>query len=173
MAFFEPRIIGDAAFYDDFYRNWDVHTALTFKNEERADYKTSAKHIPKGAKVIDIGCGPGVFREHLPHAHYTGLDPYAAPEVDDVVVRETLEVHAEKRAGFYDVATAYHVIEHAADTVRCHAELMVKLIKAGRPADPRRAAASFGSNGNPEPSNEHTAAPRDLVEPGGVHSTRA
>ena len=107
-----------------------MHTALTYKNEERADYKTSAKHIPKGAKVIDIGCGPGVFREHLPHAHYTGLDPYAAPEVDDVVIRETLEVHAEKRAGFYDVATAYHVIEHVSDPRR-HAELMVKLLKPG------------------------------------------
>ena len=130
LVFFEPRVVGDGKFYDAYYRTWDVHNALTWQSDERADYKSSAKHIPKDAKVIDIGCGPGVFRKHLPHAHYTGLDPYAAPEVDDVVIRETLEVHAEKRAGRYDVATAFHVIEHVPDPRR-HAELMVRLLRPG------------------------------------------
>jgi SAM-dependent methyltransferase len=130
LMFFEPRIVGDGKFYDTYYAKWHVHEGLTYLSESRVDYMRSAKHIPAGAKVVDVGCGPGVFRAHLKHAHYTGLDPYAAPDVDDVVIRETLEEHANKRAGTYDAATAFHVIEHVPDPRR-HAELMVKLLKPG------------------------------------------
>ena len=77
-----------------------------------------------GARVVDVGCGPGVFRRHLAHAHFTGLDPYA--EADEAVIRETLEEHAEKRAGYYDAATAYHVIEHVPDPLR-HADAILVL----------------------------------------------
>ncbi|MGQ0671563.1 MAG: class I SAM-dependent methyltransferase [Hyphomicrobium sp.] len=130
LFYFEPRITGDGNFYDTYYSKWHVHEGLTHKYEQRVDYIRSGKHIPAGAKVVDVGCGPGVFRHHLGHAHYTGLDPYAGPDVDDVVIREQLEVHAEKRAGHYDAATAFHVIEHVPDPRR-HAELMVKLLKPG------------------------------------------
>lgn len=130
VVFFEPRIVGDGAFYDTYYRKWDVHAGLTYLWESRVDYIRSAGHIPAGANVVDVGCGPGVFGRHLPHAHYTGLDPYAAPDADKAIVRETLEVHATRRPEFYDAATAFHVIEHVPDPRR-HAELMVKLLKPG------------------------------------------
>jgi SAM-dependent methyltransferase len=130
LYFFEPRIVGDGRFYGEYYAKWDVHAGLSHMYMSRVDYIRSAGHIGKGARVIDVGCGPGVFRDHLRHAHYTGLDPYAGPDVDDVVIRETLEEHAAKRAGTYDAATAFHVIEHVPDPRR-HAELMVKLLKPG------------------------------------------
>lgn len=130
LVFFEPRIVGDGDFYETYYKKWDVHAGLNNVSNSRVDYKRSAGFIPPGARVVDVGCGPGVFRHHLPHAHYTGLDPYAGPDVDDVVIRETLEEHADKRPGFYDVASAFHVIEHVPDPRR-HAELMVRLIKPG------------------------------------------
>lgn len=130
LVFFEPRIVGDGAFYEGYYEQWDVHAQLNDSAETRVDYKRAASFIPAGAKVVDVGCGPGVFRRHLAHAHYTGLDPYAGPNVDDVVIRETLEEHAEKRAESYDAATAFHVIEHVPDPRR-HAELMVRLLRPG------------------------------------------
>lgn len=130
LVFFEPRIIGDGAFYRDYYARWDVHSLLNTTAETRVDYKTAARAIPAGAKVIDVGCGPGVFRQHLGHAHYTGLDPYAGDEVDDVVIRETLEAYAVENEGRYDVASAFHVIEHVADPLR-HAQLMAKLLRPG------------------------------------------
>jgi SAM-dependent methyltransferase len=129
LVFFEPKIVGDGAFYDTYYRKWDVHAGLTLWSESRVDYKRSARYIPAGASVVDVGCGPGVFRNHLSHAHYTGLDPYAV-DADDAVIKETLEAHATTHAGAYDVASAFHVIEHVPDPLR-HAELMVKLVKPG------------------------------------------
>jgi SAM-dependent methyltransferase len=130
LVFFEPRIVGDGKFYEGYYQKWDVHEGLTRFKESRVDYSRAAEFIPAGAHVVDVGCGPGVFRTHLPHARYTGLDPYAGPDVDDVVIRETLEEHASKRPEFYDVATAFHVIEHVPDPLR-HAEQMVRLLKPG------------------------------------------
>ena len=129
LVFFEPKVVGDGAFYDTYYRRWDVHSGLTAWSDQRVDYRTAASFIPKGSKVVDVGCGPGVFRGHLPHAHYTGLDPYAR-DADEVVIKETLEEHAAGNAGAYDVATAFHVIEHVPDPRR-HAELMVQLIRPG------------------------------------------
>jgi SAM-dependent methyltransferase len=129
LVFFEPKVVGDGKFYDEYYKRWDVHTGLTAFSEQRVDYRTAAGFIPDGARVVDVGCGPGVFRQHLPHARYTGLDPYAH-DADDVVIKETLEAHAAKNAGAYDVATAFHVIEHVPDPRR-HAELMVQLIRPG------------------------------------------
>lgn len=130
LVYFDPMVVGDAEFYGTYYDKWEVHDALTYLSDTRVDFMHTAKHVPAGAKVIDIGCGPGVFRRHVPHATYVGLDPYAGPDVDDVVIRETLEEHAEKNPGAYDVATCFHVIEHVPNPRR-HAELMAKLVKPG------------------------------------------
>ncbi|MFG1478116.1 class I SAM-dependent methyltransferase [Xanthobacter sp. V4C-4] len=130
LVYFDPMVVGDGAFYNAYYDKWEVHDALTHLSDTRVDFMHTAKHVPDGAKVIDIGCGPGVFRRHLPHASYTGLDPYAGPDVDDVVIRETLEAHAAKNPGAYDVACAFHVIEHVQDPLR-HAELMARLVRPG------------------------------------------
>jgi SAM-dependent methyltransferase len=130
LCFFEPRIVGDARFYTDCYRRWHVYEAGTLRPELRADYIRAAGYIEVGAEVLDVGCGPGVFRRHLPHAQYTGLDPYAGPDADATILRDTLAMHTARRPASYDVVTAFHVIEHVADPRR-HAELMVKLLRPG------------------------------------------
>ncbi|GLK75467.1 hypothetical protein GCM10008171_07210 [Methylopila jiangsuensis] len=130
LVFFEPRIVGDGPFYNAYYSRWDVHTGLNNRVDERADFAMAAKFVPEGATVIDVGCGPGLFRRHLPHARFVGLDPYAADDVDDAVIRETLEVHAENNPSVYDVATAFHVIEHVPDPLS-HVKRMARMLKPG------------------------------------------
>lgn len=129
LIYFHPPIVGDGKFYDEYYDRWEVHEALNYLAESRSDFKHTAGHVQPGDRVVDIGCGPGVFRHHLAHAHYTGLDPYSR-STGDFIVREMLEQHAQTHAEAYDVATAFHVIEHVADPRR-HFELMVRLVKPG------------------------------------------
>jgi SAM-dependent methyltransferase len=130
LAFFDPRIVGDGKFYGDYYRTPDVQKGLSARSGERTDYIRAAVAIPAGANVVDIGCGPGLFRRHLKHARFTGLDPFAPEDAGDAVIRETLEDHAVKNAGAYDVVTAFHVIEHVADPLS-YAARMVTLLKPG------------------------------------------
>jgi len=130
LMFFDPPIVGDADFYARFYAKWDIHKGLTEEVDRRVDFRRAARSVPEGATVIDIGCGPGLFRRHLPHARFVGLDPYAGPGADEAVIRETLERHAEANPAAYDVATAFHVIEHVSDPLG-HARLMAKLLKPG------------------------------------------
>jgi SAM-dependent methyltransferase len=72
----------------------------------------------------------GAFRAHLPHAHFTGLDPFAPDEADSAVLRETAEVHASRHAASYDVVTAFQLIEHLAEPLR-FVENMLRLLKPG------------------------------------------
>lgn len=130
LVYFHPMVIGDESFYRTYYDKWHVHEGLTKYSESRADYMETARHVRPGAKLIDVGCGPGIFRRHIPHAQYHGLDPYAETNGDPAIFRETLEHHSQTHEGVYDVATAFHVIEHVPDP-RNHAALMVRLLKPG------------------------------------------
>jgi SAM-dependent methyltransferase len=130
LMFFEPRPAGDDAFYSQFYRRVDAHAFLNAYLESRTEYVEAARHVPTGARVLDIGCGPGEFRTHLPHATFRGLDPFAPPEADASVVRETLEQHLARNAASYDVVTAFQVIEHVAEP-REFAGQMAELLKPG------------------------------------------
>jgi 2-polyprenyl-3-methyl-5-hydroxy-6-metoxy-1,4-benzoquinol methylase len=130
LMFFEPRHPGDAAFYAQFYRRADVHRYLNSFVESRTEYLEAARHVPAGALVLDVGCGPGEFRRHLAHATFRGLDPYAPADADASVIRETLEQHLAHNAGSYDVVTAFQLIEHVAEPREFAAE-MVKLLKPG------------------------------------------
>ncbi len=62
LVYFDPPIIGDHAFYESYYKKWDVHKGLRYKSDLRADYTRTASFAPDGASVIDVGCGPGAFR---------------------------------------------------------------------------------------------------------------
>lgn len=130
LVFFEPRIVGDDVFYGAYYGKRRIRAGLKSGVDQRSDYARAATFVPPSAAVIDVGCGPGMFRRHLPHAAYVGLDPYAGDDADDAVLRETLDAHVASHANRYDVATAFHVIEHVADP-KAHAARMAKLLKPG------------------------------------------
>lgn len=129
LMFFDPLIAGDGRFYADYYARQKIHLHLSRLAATRSDFLQAASHIPRGARVLDVGSGSAAFRQHLAHADYRGLDPYADHD-DPAIHRESLEDHAAGHAGEYDVVCAFHVIEHLATPLQA-ARLMARLLKPG------------------------------------------
>jgi SAM-dependent methyltransferase len=116
LAFFEPMLAGDQAFYLDLYRYSEFHRALSAAGAERIEFERIAELVQPGAKVLDVGCGEAGLKRHLPHATYTGLDPNFPPVTEELDIRnETVAEHAACHAGEYDAVCAFHVIEHVAE----------------------------------------------------------
>jgi SAM-dependent methyltransferase len=116
LAFFEPMLAGDEAFYRELHRRRDFQRVLAAPGLARPEFKHIAEIVRPGEKVLDVGCAEGGLARHLPHATYVGLDPNfstTAPRPD--VRHETVAEHAASHPGEYDVACAFHVIEHVAD----------------------------------------------------------
>ncbi|HKN30102.1 MAG TPA: class I SAM-dependent methyltransferase [Roseiarcus sp.] len=124
LYFFDPPREGDHKFYSTLsarLRSWRLFTTETVREE----YLVAAKHIPAGARVLDVGCGQGNFRQCVPQADYTGLDPhFAANAPVDGVRAETLGQHLAGRAGLYDAVCCFEVIEHVCDPKALFAEIV-------------------------------------------------
>src|SRR3954454_21015978 len=53
LAFFEPMLAGDEAFYLDLYNQGDFHQLLTAPGLARAEFKRVAELAQPGAKILD------------------------------------------------------------------------------------------------------------------------
>jgi SAM-dependent methyltransferase len=131
LAFFEPMLAGDEAFYLDLYRRGEFHRALSASRIPRAELKRIAELVRPGDRVLDVGGGEGSLARYLPHATYVGLDPHshaavAGPDIRNETVAEHAALHPEE----YDVACALHVIEHVADPLGFARDL-VRCLKPG------------------------------------------
>jgi 2-polyprenyl-3-methyl-5-hydroxy-6-metoxy-1,4-benzoquinol methylase len=133
LAFFEPMLPGDTAFYRDLHRRWDFQRVLAASGLARPEFKRVAEMIRPGDKVLDAGCGEGGLARHLPHAAYVGLDPNFSPTAPVPDVRnETAGAHAVSHHGQYDVACTFHVIEHVANPLGFVGDLVNCVRPGGR-----------------------------------------
>ena len=68
QIYFDPPIIGDAAFYQAL-RKFDWYHPPT-----KEEFSTAAKWCPEGAEVSDIGAGAAGFAAYVPAGRYLGLE---------------------------------------------------------------------------------------------------
>jgi SAM-dependent methyltransferase len=131
LVFFEPMLAGDELFYGELHRRSDFQRVLAAPGLARPEFKRIAGIVRPGEKVLDVGCAEGGLARHLPYATYVGLDPnFSTPSPELEVRNESITAHAASHPEEYDVACAFHVIEHAADPLG-FARALATCIKPG------------------------------------------
>jgi SAM-dependent methyltransferase len=131
LAFFDPMIMGDSAFYKEFYDRFGWHERIASATLRRPEFSEAAALAPAGARVLDVGAGKGGFARFVAHARYVGLEPNADRDcASPDIRREAIAEHARANPGAYDMVCAFQVIEHVGDPV-AFAAAMVDCLKPG------------------------------------------
>lgn len=129
LLFFDPPVEGDHEFYEGFYSRLKK-LGLYSDRFIRPEFNLGARHVPAGARVLDVGCGLGNFRHCVTHADYTGLDPHFAEQGGDPSIRnETIADHLVANAASYDAVCAFQVLEH----ISAPAALFREMLRAAKP----------------------------------------
>jgi SAM-dependent methyltransferase len=114
LSFFDPVVTGDPAFYAALSRRPGYYRA------NKAEFLIAAPHVPRGARVLEVGAGMGHFTSHLCEADYTGLefnpDAIAAAQAlgRRIWTRDVRDIMREQPECF-DVTCAFQVLEHVPD----------------------------------------------------------
>jgi len=133
LAFFDPMLVGDEAFYRELYRRGDFHRVLSAPSLARAEFRHLAEIVRAGEMVLDVGCGEGGLAGYLPHATYVGLDPHSYSMGTQRDIRnETISKHTLSHPKEYDVVCSFHTIEHVADPLGFARDLTTCMRPGGR-----------------------------------------
>jgi SAM-dependent methyltransferase len=116
LYFFDPLITGSEGFYEQLQKQ------SFYYPDERGEFQYAARLVKAHQKVLEIGCGKGVFADFIPSATYIGLE-FNASAVQRArargltVLKESIEHHATTHNGAYDIVCAFQVLEHVSDIV--------------------------------------------------------
>ncbi|MHB8624488.1 MAG: class I SAM-dependent methyltransferase [Sulfuricaulis sp.] len=114
LRFFYPMPAGSEKFYEDLQKfDW-------YYDKDKQEYAFASRWIGETDKVLEIGCGTGIFAKKIRSPHYVGLElSHKAKEEAAThgvrVLNEFVQVHAATHAGHYDVVCAFQVLEHIVD----------------------------------------------------------
>jgi SAM-dependent methyltransferase len=114
LRFFFPLIEGDNNFYNC------VQKRAWYYQTEKDEYRYAKRLINAGEKVLEVGCGEGLFYKYIKGFDYTGIDISeeaisVAKEHGINVIKETISQHAIENADCYNVVCCFQVLEHVAD----------------------------------------------------------
>jgi SAM-dependent methyltransferase len=109
-------------FFPDWVAPPAVYSALQaypwYYQSDKSEFRVCAHHIRPGHQVLEVGCGSGKLRRHLPSSvSYTGLEsnPKALAQAQasglDVKAMDLSSV-AEEQPGHFDAVLALQVLEH-------------------------------------------------------------
>jgi len=134
--FYHPDgIWGDGLFYEELQKNNNWYYA-----KDRWEHRKGIELIGVRDKVLEIGCGDGVFLEMLKKkgVQYTEaleLNESAVSKLSNEgykVYNETIETFAPKNANTYDVVCFFQVLEHIHDIKSFLDGALLTLKKGGR-----------------------------------------
>ncbi|MFN7623022.1 MAG: class I SAM-dependent methyltransferase [Acidobacteriota bacterium] len=129
LGFFSPLLAGSQSFYQQLnHHPW-------YYLEEKSEYRTVAALIPRGAAVLDVGCGEGKFARSIPGCEYVGLEMNLAGQLsreDDrpLILPELIAEHSRSRPASYDFVCSFQVLEHVVD-VHSFIEDCLKCLRPG------------------------------------------
>jgi len=131
LRFFSPALVGGAGLYAALQRlPW-------YYLDDKREYRFAAEQVPKGARLLEVGCGTARFARLVPQARYLGLElngeAAATARASGLDVRvESLAAHAAAHPGAYDAVAAFQVLEHLASPRDFLREARAALAAGGR-----------------------------------------
>lgn len=127
---YDPMPAGDGTFYEALQRlPW-------YYQDIKSEYHFAKTHVGAQDRVLEVGCGKGVFRSFLASSvHYQGLE-FNQVAIDKAtaqglhVTTEPLQNHADAHEGEYDVVCHFQVLEHVSNP-RGFLHACCKALKSG------------------------------------------
>ncbi|MGK7894838.1 MAG: class I SAM-dependent methyltransferase [Xenococcus sp. (in: cyanobacteria)] len=129
LKFFYPMVTGSELFYEKL-QNFDWYYL-----DEKEEYEYASSYIKPSDKVLEIGCGKGVFSEKITAQEYTGLEfsqkaQTWASQNNLKVLNESIEQHSLNNTEKYSVVCSFQVLEHIAE-IHSFIEASIKCLKPG------------------------------------------